>query len=83
MIELSPRAVAKHTGIREKELNTMRNDYPLAFDSLILGSTQLQQGYSVGEVMFKLRQSFKPDIRAYEAEIRMLNERIIELENVI
>ena len=83
MIELSKRAVSKHTGLPEKDLNALKRDYPIAYESIMLGNTQLQAGYMAGEVIFKMRQKFNPDIKAYEEENKMLWKRVKELESVI
>ena len=83
MIELSKRKVSKHTGLSEKDLNTLKRDYPIAYDSIMLGNTQLQAGYIVGEVLFKMRNKYDPDKKAYEEQIKMLWKRVKELESVV
>ena len=82
MIQLSKHKVAKHVGHTLKELNEIQAHNAPRFDALMLGATILDNGYMIGEVMFKMRHKFNPDIKAYEEENKMLWKRVKELESV-
>ncbi len=83
MIQLSKTKAAKYVGHTLKELNEMEKHNTPRFESLMLGATILDNGYMIGEVLFKMRHKFNPDIKAYEEENKMLWKRVKELEGVV
>ena len=83
MIQLSKHKAAKHVGLTLKELNEMEKHNTPRFESLMLGATILDNGYMIGEVLFKMRNKFNHDTKAYEEENKMLWQRVKELEGVV
>ena len=83
MIQLSKTKAAQFVGLTLKELNEMEKHNTPRFNALMLGATILDNGYMIGEVLFKMRNKFNPDIKAYKEENKMLWKRVKELESVV
>jgi hypothetical protein len=83
MIQLSKTKAAQFVGLTLKELNEIEKHNTPRFESIVLGATILNNGYMIGEVLFKMRHKFSPDVKAYEEENKMLWKRVKELEGVV